>query len=432
MTPPIVPHRAKPHQGRRLLLISPYPPSRTGPAEYAQVFATQCAARGFEVRILAERVEGAPPPAPNAAFVVDPVWTRSRAGISRLYAAARDDPAEVIHVNYSFTMYGGLVPGLLALFELARLRRERPVVVTLFDVLPKRELTSETLALYHIRSTPTVARWTVGLILRFLTRVADRIVVQTDATRQVLVGDYGVPASKVAITELPGYPAPAASTVPGAKPVPSAGAPSGPPTILYFGYLAPYKGVETLLAAYARARATAPDRPLRLVIAGTNHPRLPSDFAGTLVEEARRLRLDPGEVSFVGYVPDEAAPKLFADASLVVLPYLKTAGASGTLASAMGADRPVVVSDLPNLVSQLNGYAKSRVLKPGDVGDLADTLRSVAEGKFVARPPRASSPGATHRWEDLVDRTADIYSTAIAERRRDFRGFRGAGSAEPE
>jgi len=412
-----------------VLLISPYPPARTGLAEYAAVFAAQCAARGFTVRVLSERLaDSTPARSPPDGVQVDPTWNRDLHGMRRLYRAARDDPAEVVHVSYSFTMFGGTVPGLAALFVLRALaRRDRPLVVTLHDVLGKNELTRETLAMYHVHASPWIARRAVGTILKFLSKTADRIMVHSETARATLERDYGVPTEKITITEFPGYP-----TTPGADgitPQPSVGAPAAP-RVLYYGFLAPYKGVETLLMAYARARALAPDRPLRLVIAGANHPRLTRDFAATLRELATRLGAP--EVSFPGYVDAGTSATLFSESDLVVLPYLKTAGSSGTLASAMGAGRPVVVTDLPTLVSQLNGYAKSRVVRPGDVAELADVLLSVAERRFVPRPPKPVAVGGVRRWEELVDRTAEVYNSAIAARRPDFATFTSEFAAEAD
>jgi glycosyltransferase involved in cell wall biosynthesis len=384
------------------------------------VFASQCAARGFQIRVLTEQVPGAatPPPAPQG-VTIDPVWTPDQRGMRRMYAAARTEPTDVVHVNYSFTMYGGGFTGLLALFQFARLSRRRPLVVTLFDVLPKRELTAETLALYHVRAPPRVARFAVGTILKFLARVSDRIVVQSQSTQRILRDDYGIATSKVAITELPGYPS--GPKTPEGRPV----VPPAPATkvVLYYGFLAPYKGIELLLAAFARVRATDPHRPLHLIIAGANHPRLTVDYAAQLRTEAERLGLGPEDVEFPGYVDESTSTRLFARSSLVVLPYLKTTGASGTLASAMGFERPVVVSDLAPLVAQLNGYPNSQVVPPGDEGALTDCLRSVAEGRFVPRPPVAQAPGAVRHWAELVDRTADVYASAIAARRRGFSPF---------
>jgi glycosyltransferase involved in cell wall biosynthesis len=415
MTPPILSHRGRPHLGRRILLISPYPPSRTGPAEYAAVFAAQCAARGFQIRVLTENVPDAPPTPPvGPGVTIDPVWTPNGSGLGHLYRAAKDDPAEVVHVNYSFTMYGGGLVGLFALAQFARLSRRHPLVVTLFDVLPKRELTAETLALYHVRATPRIARMTVGLVLKFLARTADRIVVQGQSTKTILEQDYGVPSEKIVITELPGYPS--TFKTPTARPNPLG--PATPRTILYYGFLAPYKGIEVLLEAFARTRAENPSCTARLVVAGTDHPRLHFDYAGQLRAKARRLGLGPEDVSFPGYIAEADANALFAASSLVVLPYLRTTGASGTLATAMGLDRPVVVTDLPPLIGQLNGYPNSRVAPPGDVTALAESIAQAAEGRFVARPPPPVTPGAVRRWEDLVDRTADIYSSAIAAHRR--------------
>jgi glycosyltransferase involved in cell wall biosynthesis len=429
MTPPLLLRHERPHEGRRLLLISPYPPSRTGPAEYAAVFASQCAARGFQVRVLTEQVRGAPvPPSPAPGITIDPVWTADRNGMRRLYAAAREDSMDVVHVNYSFTMYGGGFTGLLALLQFARLSRRRPLVVTLFDILPKRDLTADTLALYHVHMPPKLARLAVGTILRFLGRVSDRIVVQSRSTQEILHQDYGIPAGKVAITELPGYPGSPSSL----EARPGSTLPGTQRTILYYGFLAPYKGIEVLLEAVARVRATDPTLRIKLVVAGANHPRLEIDYSAQLRAEAVRLGLGPDDVEFPGYLDESSSTRLFLRSSLVVLPYLKTTGASGTLASAMGLNRPVVVSDLPPLVGQLNGYANSRLVEPGDVGALTDCIRSAAEGRFVPRPPPAQAPGAVRRWEELVDRTAAVYTSAIAARRRGFSPFGSEFGAEGE
>jgi glycosyltransferase involved in cell wall biosynthesis len=429
MTPPLHLRHERPHEGRRLLLISPYPPSRTGPAEYASVFASQCAARGFQIRVLTEQVPGAPaPPAAPSGVTIDPIWTPDQRGMRRLYRAAREDSTDVVHVNYSFTMYGGGFTGLLALFQFARLSRRRPLVVTLFDVLPKRELTTETLALYHVRAPPRVARFAVGAILKFLARVSDRLVVQSQSTQRILEQDYGISPRKVAITELPGYPSAAKAPESRAAVAPAPAA----KVILYYGFLAPYKGIELLLAAFARVRASDPHRPVRLIVAGANHPRLKFDYAAQLRSEAQRLGLGPEDVEFPGYVDVPTSNRLFVRSSLVVLPYLKTTGASGTLASAMGYERPVVVSDLAPLIAQLNGYANSRVVPPGDEDALAECLRSVAEGRFVPRPPAAQVPGAVRHWAELVDRTADVYASAIAARRRGFSPFGSELTADSE
>jgi glycosyltransferase involved in cell wall biosynthesis len=428
MTPPLLQRVDRPHQGRRLLLVSPSPPSRTGPAEYAAVFSAQCAARGFDVRVLSEIVPSAPPlPAAADGVEIDAVWTPSLSGLRSLYRAARSDSADVIHINYSFTMYGGGVAGMVALAQIARLARTRPVVVTLFDVLPKRDLTAETLRLYHIRTPPGLARIMVQSILRFLAGTADRIVVQSRAIQSILVEDYGLPSGKVVVTELPGYPA--ARAAPAARPTLGE---SPRPTILYYGFLAPYKGVELLLESFARARATSPDRAMRLVVAGTNHPRLDFDYAETLRAEASRLGLGPSDVQFPGYVDEATSQSLFNSSSLVVLPYLRATGVSGTLASAMGHNRPVLISDLPPLVGQLNGYPLSRVIAPGDAHAMTETLRTVAEGRFVPRPPKSASPGAVRHWAELVDRTAEVYASAIAARRPQFVSFSGEFVGETE
>ena len=83
-----------------------------------------------------------------------------------------------------------------------------------------------------------------------------------------------------------------------------------------------------------------------------------------------------------------------ADATLVVLPYLRT-DASGVLATAIGHGRPVVVSDVGSLGETVREFGLGEVATPGDAQALAEAcrrllsdparLRAAFEGTRAAR-----------------------------------------------
>jgi glycosyltransferase involved in cell wall biosynthesis len=115
------------------------------------------------------------------------------------------------------------------------------------------------------------------------------------------------------------------------------------PTVLFFGRLGHYKGVDVLLDAMTEVWASLPEA--RLTIAGNgeleDHPAL---------RDARvELRRE--------YIADEEVPALFAASRCVVLPY-RQASQSGVGSLAKRYGRPLVVSDvggLPELVADGSG-----------------------------------------------------------------------------
>jgi glycosyltransferase involved in cell wall biosynthesis len=82
-----------------------------------------------------------------------------------------------------------------------------------------------------------------------------------------------------------------------------------------------------------------------LVVAGTNHPRAPG-----YLESLQQRWLGRDHVSFRGYVAEEELPALFAAASVLVLPYSSTAGASGVVYQACQYGLPMVAADIPEIV----------------------------------------------------------------------------------
>ena len=102
------------------------------------------------------------------------------------------------------------------------------------------------------------------------------------------------------------------------------------PSVLLFGRLEQYKGVEVLVEAMRLLWARRPD--VKLVVAGAGD-------AARLVPDDPRISLIPR------YISESEVETLLAEASLVALPYTQ-ASQSGVGVLAIAAGVPVVVSDL--------------------------------------------------------------------------------------
>lgn len=148
--------------------------------------------------------------------------------------------------------------------------------------------------------------------------------------------------------------------------------PSGRPTVLFFGRLMAYKGLEQLVEAAKIVRAGLPD--VHFVIAGTG-------------PDAERLRGwiagDPTFTLHERYVDDRETAQLFLDSDLVILPYIE-ASQSGVLALAAAIGRPVVVTDVGDLASVVQDNRMGIVVPPSDIPALAGAVTKVLTDKTVA------------------------------------------------
>ena len=141
--------------------------------------------------------------------------------------------------------------------------------------------------------------------------------------------------------------------------------------LLFFTTLAPFKGLELLLAAFRSLRTEYPQ--LRLTIAGTEHTRFP-DYAQQL-----KAHFNGTEgIHWLGQVPEDNVMDLFRRAQIVVLPYTASTGSSSVLYQAATWGRPVVVSDL-NEVREMTRESNLLVefFRSGDVHSLCNSIRGL-------------------------------------------------------
>jgi len=155
----------------------------------------------------------------------------------------------------------------------------------------------------------------------------------------------------------------------------------GPPRLLCFGRLLPYKGLDLLAAALRRLGPRA-DLDLRVVGSGPESDTLAA------------LRATPGVLVENRWVPETEVAALIAWADALVLPY-REATQSGVAASAIAARRWVIATRVGGLIEQLGEEPLARLCPP-DAESLADELR-----RMLVSPPRdlpaAGEPAAVWR-----------------------------------
>ena len=168
------------------------------------------------------------------------------------------------------------------------------------------------------------------------------------------------------------------------------------PSLLFFGRISHYKGMDVLLDAVRLVWEKLPE--IRLVIAG----------GGDLTQHAALT--DPRISVRNEHVPEDDVPSLFAAARCVVLPYLE-ASQSGVGARAKGYGRPLVVTDvggIPDLVADGSG----RVVPAGNAAALSEALYEVltAPGLAEQMGRTALASAALTSWPRVAESTLEAYS----------------------
>ncbi len=231
----------------------------------------------------------------------------------------------------------------------------------------------------------------VDSVFPFLLRLIDGAMVHSEYDRKAVEGRYGLGDRPLMV--VPHGPYPARPTL---RPSERSTRSSEICTLLYFGVIRPFKGVEDLVCAFDRLPETEAVK-YRLKVVGEiwEGHTLPSE----LIEGSRyRDRIEHVN----RYVTDDEVTALFAAADVVVLPYHRSS-ASGPLHLAMSAGLPVVVTRVGGLIEAARDYRGAIFVPPHDVDALGAALPRAA----TLRGQRFPDP---HSWERTVDRYAEMFS----------------------
>lgn len=208
------------------------------------------------------------------------------------------------------------------------------------------------------------------LSLRIQYRLSDHIFVHTDRMKSELLADFGVRENKVSV-----IPFGINNTVPNtilstAEAKRQLGISGGERTLLFFGNIAPYKGLEYLVAAFAEVLKK--DRSYRLIIAGK--PKESEDYWKQIQQEITHRGICDRIIERIEYIPDEQTELYFKAADVFALPYTRIFQ-SGVLFLGYGFGLPVIAAEVGSLKEEIIEGETGCVFKAEDADDLANAIR---------------------------------------------------------
>lgn len=382
----------------KVALIAPYPNGGarhagfSGVASYTANLAQALAAAGASVTVVAPELGGEPPLSHDGPVRVERRFRRGPKALpSALRSAYRMD-VDVVHLQHELFLYGGLssLPGLTALAWPRP--TPRPTVVTMHQVVDPTDVDPAYTDMHRINAPARAARAGISGVQRLVGGAADRVVVHEPAFTGVVPGAVVIPHGVEPAEPQDSMAARAAL-----------GMPLDGLLVLCFGFVAPYKGLETACAA-----AVAAGQDVHLVVAGGEHPRLLAARDGY----AGQLRDRYGErVRFTGYVPESDVALWFSAADVALFGYPRPHASSGALALAYAYQTPVLMSEA---LGDTVGAPASMVV-PNGVQPLADVLADVARDPRPLEGNRqlVRRLAAGRTWDVAANRHLAVYANAV-------------------
>lgn len=226
----------------------------------------------------------------------------------------------------------------------------------------------------------------------FQWRWSDQVIVHATTARQQLLNQYNCHPDRVHVIPIGSYDFYRTQT--------NNTASERPNTILFFGRIWGYKGLQYLIEAEPIITQAVPDA--RIIIAGHGEP----------FEKYQQAMVNPEHFEIYNYrIPNDQVAQLFQQASLVALPYVE-ASQSGVVSVAYAFGKPVVATQVGGLPDVVVHGQTGLLVPPADARGLAEAIITLLKDDSLRRKmgEQAQKFAETElSWHRIAQKTLDVY-----------------------
>lgn len=183
-------------------------------------------------------------------------------------------------------------------------------------------------------------------------------------------------------------------------------------TILFWGTIKPYKGLDILIEAFAQLSQEV-RRNTRLLVAG--YPQMPIE---PLQELAERKGIKDRITWDLRFIPEEEVPGVFQKAHVIALPYHRI-DQSGVLMTALAFGKPIVATRVGGFIETLQDGVHGYLVDSGDPAVFAKAMETI-----LTNPELSEKMGreikllanTVFSWDTIAGKTMKVYEEAIRQR----------------
>jgi glycosyltransferase involved in cell wall biosynthesis len=258
--------------------------------------------------------------------------------------------------------------------------------------------------------------WLNRFSLRAQYSLLDHIVVHTERMKAELCSEFGVPKGKVSVIPFGINNTVTNTALTPIKAKRLLGLGQNDKTLLFFGNIAPYKGLEYLVTAFGELVKS--NRAYRLIIVG--RPKGSKAYWSRLQETIINNGIRDHTIQKIEYVPDEETELYFKAADVLILPYTHIFQ-SGVLLLGYSFGLPAIAADVGTLREEIIEEKTGFIFKAQDSADLAKAIGRYFESELFQnlenrRLEIKEYANERYSWSKVAQITTSVYSNLLSSR----------------
>jgi D-inositol-3-phosphate glycosyltransferase len=251
--------------------------------------------------------------------------------------------------------------------------------------------------------------------LKFMYMIVDHIFVHTEKMRQQLIDGYHVHHNKISIIPFPVNNMIPQSSINVEDARHRLGLDINHKVLLFFGNIAPYKGLEYLINAMMVLKERV--HGVRLIIAGRVKDKSCEDYWQGIEKLIHQCGLTKHVVQNIRYVPDEEVEVFIKAADVMILPYINIFQ-SGVTFLAYSFGLPVIAADTGSLKDDILVGKTGFVFRHKDANDLAECIEMFYKSSLYYdmeknRKYIKEYVNTKHSWRLIAEKTYKIYQNIL-------------------
>jgi D-inositol-3-phosphate glycosyltransferase len=252
------------------------------------------------------------------------------------------------------------------------------------------------------------------LTLRIQYHLADHIFVHTEKMKSELVDDFKVGAEAVSVIPFGINNSLPLTRLTSAEAKRRLRIEREEKTILFFGRLRPYKGLEYLVAAFQRI--VDKESGYRLIIA--SEPKVGSEkYFGEIQQLISKHNDGRAVIQRFEFIPDEDTELYFKAADVLILPYTDTSQ-SGVLFLGYSFGLPAIVTDVGSFAEDIIAGKTGLLCNPRDAVDLARTIKAYFASDLYRdlgrrRQEIVDFARSRNSWDTVSEITREVYASLL-------------------
>jgi len=251
--------------------------------------------------------------------------------------------------------------------------------------------------------------------LKIQYELCDHILVHTYPMKSELEADFRIPRDQVSVIPFGINNTIRNTGLSTAEAKRQLGVESSDKTLLFFGNIAPYKGLEYLIDAFTEL--SQKDGRYRLIIVGK--PKGSEDYWKQIHQGISRSGIRDRVIERIEYIPDEETELFFKAADVLILPYAHVFQ-SGVLFLGYSFGLPAIAADVGSLKEEVLEEETGFVCKPRDSSDLARVIRKYFDSDLfrnleTRRLEIKAYANERYSWDNVAAITTRVYSDLLAK-----------------